>query len=121
MRLNELVERVQAGEFLVVGEYRMSKAEMLNWVDKTNGQRKSAPILRHTVEFGNESVAVNERVPDGTKLEDIKINYIKGDRVVLHVQERISERGLVACRGQLEKLTRGPGDASPGERGKGGV
>ena len=47
--------RLEAGAFLALGEYRMSKAEMLNWVDKKNGQAKSAPILRHVVEFGSSS------------------------------------------------------------------
>src|ERR1043165_9560975 len=48
-----------AGEFLALGEYRMSKAEVINWRDKTTGRAMSAPMLRHTVEFGSLSVQVS--------------------------------------------------------------
>ena len=92
----------------------MSKAEIIEWRDKTNGQMRSAPMLRHTVEVGSASVTVNERVPDGTKLEDIHIPFVKGDTVVLSVDEWASAKGLVTCRGKLEKLQAGsPGIANP--------
>jgi len=106
----DLVNRVREGEALMVGEYRMSKAEILKWRDKITGKPQEAPILRHTVEFGKSSVSVNERVADGTRLEDIHVTFNKGDAVVLHVDELTRAKGLVSCRGRLEKLT--PSSAS---------
>jgi len=107
--------RVRSGEFLAVGEYRHSKSEMLNWRDKQTGRAMSAPILRHTVEFGDSSVAVSERVPEGTKLEDIKIPFVKGELVVLAFEELTRNLGLVSSRGKLEKFqpATSPGSTVP--------
>lgn len=114
----EIIDRIFAGEFLAVGEYRNSRAEMLTWRDKTNGQQRSAPILRHTVEFGNVSAAVNERVPDGTKIEDIHVPFNKGDMVVCALTELSQNLGQVAARGALSRLVlpspAGNGPRSPG-------
>jgi len=106
-------ERWEGGELCVPCEYRMSKAEMLEWNDKQNGQKKSAPLLRHTVELGQTSVTVNERVPDNTKLEDIRVPLKKGESVLLVVSEWTVAKGLVSCRGKLEKLESSP---SPGNQ-----
>lgn len=116
----EAIERFTRGDIVSLGEYRMSKAEMLNWRDKTNGQAKSAPILRHTVEVGGISIAVNERVPDGTKIEDIHVAFKKGDMVLLEIQELTVDRGLVSARGSLSKVedSRSPGQEAPVGRGQ---
>lgn len=102
------------GQFVAIGEYRHSKAEMLNWRDKQTGRAMSAPVLRHTVEFGDTSVAVSERLPESvTKIEDIKIEFKKGETVVLHIDELTRNLGLVSARGRLEKLNGSPGPGSP--------
>ena len=108
------------GAFCALGEYRSSKAEMISWRDKASGRPMSAPMLRHTVEFGEQSVAVSERVPDNTKLEDIKVPFIKGERVFLVVSEYTTTKGLVACRGTLDKVSPSPADGSSRVGGKSG-
>jgi len=112
MNQSQAVEKFLNGEFICVGEYRMSKSEMLNWRDKQNGQAKSAPMLRHTVEVGNVSLTLNERVPDQTKLEDIRVPFVKGEIVLVHLDELQSSKGVVSGRGRLEKLTRSPDKAA---------
>lgn len=108
MKQAELIKRVLAGEILALGEYRHSKKEMLEWRDKQTGKALSAPILRHTVEFGDVSVAVSERVKDGTKLEDVNWPWVKSQRVVLRVQEIESKLGMVSARGVLEAFESEP-------------
>jgi len=105
--------KINAGELLVAGVYRHSKAEMLNWRDKVSGRAMSAPVLRHTLEFGSETVSVSERVPENTRLEEIKIPWVKGQRVVLHLEELTRNMGLLSARGSLEPLQDGPGDGQP--------
>lgn len=104
MTEKEFVDRVQSGALLVLGEYRMSKQEMISWRDKQTGRPMSAPVLRHTVEFGDMAVAVSERLPDSiTKLEEVPpIPFKKGQRVVLHLDELTRSLGMVAARGRLE-------------------
>ena len=101
MTERELIHAVRSGECIMVGEYRMSKAEEINWRDKTNGRPLSAVVLRHTVEFGDKSVVVNERVPSEVKLADVKWIWQKGQTVALKVSEYTSAKGVVSCRGQL--------------------
>lgn len=110
------IGRVRAGEILAVGEYRHSKSEMINWRDKQTGRAMSAPVLRHTIEFGNNSVSVSERVPEGVKLEDIKIPWQKGQMVVLKIEEISRNLGLVSARGSLEPFSNGA--PSPGLKGE---
>lgn len=107
------LNRVRAGEFLAVGEYRHSKAEVINWRDKTNGRPMSATVLRHTVEFGDTSVAVSERVPEGTKPEDIHFSFKKGETVALIVESLSKEKGLVSAQGKLERFAASTGGGAP--------
>jgi hypothetical protein len=120
MELEQAITLFKTGQFVAIGEYRMSKAEIIKWRDKTNGKEMEAPILRHVVEFGDKSVAVNERVASNTKLDDIKVPFVKGDAVIMHVEELTAQKGLVSCRGRLEAIAKtSPG--KPGASGAGGI
>jgi len=112
MKSNELVVRVQSGECIMVGEYRHTKVEEINWRDKQTGRAMSGIVARHTVEFGQESVTVNERVPDGAKISDVKLPFSKGQTVALLVTEFSRAKGIASARGLLEPFEEAP--ASPG-------
>lgn len=115
MNETTFINRVRAGAVLAVGEYRHSKAEMIAWRDKQTGRAMTAPVLRHTVELGDQSVAVSERVPDSiTKLEDLPpVPFKKGQMVVLHVEELTRNLGQFSARGKLEPFeTNGSGEPS---------
>jgi hypothetical protein len=121
--MSEVRKRWEAGELVLVGEYRMSKKEILEWRDKTSGRPLSAPLLRHTIEFGSVSVQMAERVPDNVKLEDIVVHFIKGDQVAAAITEWVVSKGSVSCRGTLEKISAngaspGPGKSTPVAGGK---
>lgn len=114
MNEETFMRSIRAGALMVLGEYRHSKAEVINWRDKTTQQAKSAPVLRHTVEVGDQSIAVSERVPDGIKVEDIVVPFKKGDSVVLHLEELSRNLGMVSARGRLEAFSNGqPGNGTP--------
>jgi hypothetical protein len=115
----------ESGQFCALCEYRLSKAELLIWRDKTNGSSRSAPILRHTVECGQVSVTVTERVGDSVRIEDIRVPFSKGEACLLVLTELKTERGVISARGQLVKLvavsppaTAGVGTASGGALGR---
>jgi len=106
-------EEWERGELVVLGEYRMSKAELIQWRDKQTGKAMEAPMLRHTVEFGSISVQVAERVPDGTRVEDIHVGFSKGDKVAVYLTELTSTRGAVSAGGRLLKLPQVQGESAP--------
>jgi hypothetical protein len=116
----QAVEKFLAGVFAAIGEYRMSKAETIQWRDKTNGQVKSAAMLRHVVEVGQASVTVNERVPDDVKAENINVPFHKGQRVLIEVSDLHTEKGAVSCRGVLHPVedSTSPGQPAPVGVGK---
>lgn len=121
MDTSHILPRIEKGEFLTIGEYRHSKSEMISWRDKTNGRPMTAPILRHTVECGDTSVAVSERLPDSiTKLEDIPpVKFAKGEPVILVLEELTKNLGLVSAKGKLEKVSQpsaGNGKPAGGSR-----
>lgn len=113
----KLIAHVRQGHFATIAEYRFSKAEMLNWRDKATGQPRSAPTLRHTVEMGDQAVAVSESLPQNiSRLEDVPPpKFRKGDIVILTITELTRDRGLVSCRGTLEATngTLSPGTSAP--------
>ena len=88
---------------------RSSIASLLEWRDKVNGSAKQAPMLKHNLEVGNVGLCLSERVKEGTKVEDINTKpFPKGDRVLVHLDELTSMRGIMSGRGHLEELTRSP-------------
>src|ERR1039458_10383122 len=102
MTKEQLFESVLSGKVLATGEYRMSKAEMHSWRDKVNGQAKSGAFLTHTVEVGDVAITLSERVPEGSKIEDIRVPFTKGEGVVIFFDSLLSSKGIVSGRGKLE-------------------
>lgn len=102
--LDKAAETWKQGAIILCVEYRSSFAETINWRDKATGRATSAPILRHTVEAGNTSIAVVERVPDNFNVETYNAPFKKGEIVLLHLSELNSERGVTKARGTLTRL-----------------
>lgn len=96
-----------AGKFVVVGEYRASSAETVNYRDKTTGRAASMESLRHTVETESGSFALDERVPDGAKASDVLASMkaaglVKGSRVLVRLTSFLTQKGVTSARGTLE-------------------
>lgn len=90
-----------AGHPVVLGEYRSSEAEVINWRDKTTGKALSAPVLRHVVEFGSKSVIINERVEENFDILNYRSPYRKGSKVLVELASMESQRGVISCRGNV--------------------
>ena len=84
MTRQEVHEMVDGGGEARIGEFRFSKADTIQWRDKADGKAKTMPTLKHTVEFGNESVDVAERVGDDFNPSTyVQSTFLKGEKVVL--------------------------------------
>lgn len=104
MKKADVTNAMLAGAFLIVAEYRSGAAEVINWRDKDTGRALSATVLRHVIEVGQHSVTVNERVPEGAKVEDIKFPAKKGDKVLLHLSSMETTKGMISVRGRIEPI-----------------
>lgn len=98
---------VGAGALAVIAEYRSSKPEHIRWRDKQTGKAMEADMLRHTVEVGDASIAVSDRLEEGETGEGkiAKLGVKKGQKVLLRFSEITTERGLISARGTLEAIT----------------
>jgi len=107
----EAVARWELGEVLIVAEYRGSKADQLKWRDKTTGRQLEAETLRHTVEAGGGSFAVDERLAEGVKgaeriAELQKAGIVKGEKCLVVLTQLLTVKGVTSARGSLEVLAK---------------
>jgi len=105
MKIEQLKAMQANGEPVLLVEYRSSSAEIIKWRDKVSHATLSAPVLRHTVEGGNRSFAVSERVDDKFDVTSYQPPFKKGDRVVLRFSAMTTEKGSSTFSGSLEPLT----------------
>lgn len=105
MTNKELMEQIMAGKPLVVVEYRSSKAENIKWRDKETQKTLTGVFLRHTVEAGEVSVAVNERTGEDFKADGYKAPFKKGEKCVLVFTDYQTVKGATSARGVLVPLS----------------
>jgi len=77
---------------------------LTKWRDKGSGAMMEAEMLTHTVESGSESIAVNERQPDGWKAESYVCPFKKGQKVLLWIESMMTQKGLTSSRGQIQPI-----------------
>lgn len=97
----EAVDLFKAGNVVALGEYRSSKPETIHYRDKESGRAAEFSQLRHTVEFGAESVQVSERVAEDFKPSEYKPPFKKGEKVLVQITAMEVSRGLISVRGTL--------------------
>lgn len=99
-------KRFEAGACMVVCEYRSSRVDHIAWRDKTTGKAMQADLLRHTVEVGNTTVSVAQRLAEDVDPNRFVANFPlkKGDKCVMHFTQWHVERGATSANGELEKL-----------------
>lgn len=110
-KMAEAIARFEAGESVMVVEYRVSKADKISWRDKAgSGKVLEAETLRHTVETPSGAFAVDERLPDkvtgAERLAELqKGGLTKGKKVLLVLTQLITQKGVTSARGSIELLT----------------
>jgi len=101
IKQEEVTKRLLGGVVGFLGEYRHSKAEMLQWRDKTTGKAMHAPVLRHTVETTTATISITERVADDFDVAGFKPPFTKGQKVLVELTELKLDKGNLSGRGSL--------------------
>lgn len=104
IKLSEALANWQKGAAVLLVEYRHSIAETIQWRDRASGKAMSAGILRHTCETEREAIIVNERQGDTFRPDDYVSPFKKGQRVLLHITNYTTERGVVKVDGHLQPV-----------------
>lgn len=108
MTKTEMLTLALAGTPVLVCEYRLHTPDEMKWIHKKTGKPMHAIIARHRVETTNDGFEVTEFMPDGTKIEDCKPVFKKGQKVVLVVENFVQNAGSLSARGQLHALEDSP-------------
>jgi hypothetical protein len=104
---SEVQKLWEGGGQVLLCEFRQSIAEKITWRDRGNGQMKSAPMLRHTVETESSTIIVNERVEETFDVNGYEAKFKKGQKVALFFSEMTVEKGVTSMRGELRQVTEG--------------
>lgn len=96
----------QGGSPAFVGVYVASQAQTLTWTDKTTGQRRQGPSLKHSVQACGFVVSVQEFVESGqVDVDRYKAPWKTGERVVLSdMSQFVVDKGNITVRGKLSRL-----------------
>ncbi len=102
MNASELLERVLAGRFVLVGEFRGARADKRGYVDRKTGLASSSIMITYVVECtvsgGFDLVKVTQRAPAAVTLpEQIEITLTKGKRYAFEIEGLSKERGYVSA------------------------
>lgn len=104
MKKGEVAALVMAGGKFLIGEYRSTKVDHINWRDGQTGRALSADIVKHTVEFGNDTIIIQERQPEGFNPVEYRPPYKKGQPVAWFIETLENSKGALSGRGRIEAL-----------------
>lgn len=106
MKKAELMQLVESGAIIVVGDYWGGRVDKISVRDRQNpgGPRRDAYVTRETVLTDKEPVAVARWLTDTEKPEDWKPSAKKRDRVVVMVSSMETQNGAVVLGGRIEVL-----------------
>lgn len=104
MTLEQAISEFKRGKFVVVAEYRSSKAENIKWRDQQSGRMLSGVTLTHVLECDGATIMVGERVPDDFDPKEYQPPFSKGQAVLLRLERLYTEKGVQKANGKLEAL-----------------
>lgn len=107
--LDEAVELFKGGDKLIVCEYRLGKAERINYRDKVTQKAAQFVTVRHSIEIGDSAFVVSERVPDDFDEKAFKPTITKGTKCVLRFERFAVANGVGQFSGTLIPLVNRPG------------
>lgn len=106
MTQKELVDRVLAGEPILVAEYRIFAAELRRKADKEHpGKFLPMPLIEHSLEVGRHTVKMTEFLDDSAQVVSAKAPFPKGTRVAIVLESFERDGANMKARGKLEALT----------------
>ncbi|MBV6343517.1 hypothetical protein [Candidatus Magnetobacterium casense] len=98
----ELVTRLlNEGKALMLVEWRGAKVDELDLADKVSGRREHRIVVRHALEAGSSQVSCAQWLPAGSKVDDIRIPYTKGQVLLVVITGLSRQKGAVSLSGEF--------------------
>lgn len=106
MKQIEIIDKFNAGNLMLRGRFLLSKAERINYRDKTTKQAATMDKLSHSILTGQGVVFVEEdtRNIPGFSPETYKVQFKEQAQVVVLVSSVKQEMGITTVRGVLHPV-----------------
>ena len=101
MKRSEIAAQLEKGGAFILGEYRVTKGDVVNYRDKATGKAASFSQRIHVVESGETVVHVQARVEDGVDPRKLPAPFSKGQKVLLAVETLERVQGFLRATGNL--------------------
>ncbi len=92
------------GGIYMVGEYRVTKADTVNYRDKVTGKAAKFSSVIHVVETGDTVVHVQARLGDDEDPTKVKAPFPKGQKVLLQVETIERVQGFLRATGTFSPV-----------------
>jgi len=103
MTAQELLTRLNAGEVLMIAEWRGMRVDSITYRDKRSGRSEARVLLRHGLECGGgDQVSLVEWTPSGTDAKTVAApSFTRGQRLLVVVTGYSIEKGVRTVSGTL--------------------
>lgn len=102
--VEDAVKEFLGGSLIAIAEYRSSRAEAIQWRDKDTQNIMHAVTLNHSIEIGNNTILLAERVPNDFKPQDYQSPFLKRQQVLVRIELVTRNKGMTTIYGKLEPL-----------------
>lgn len=104
MKKTEVLPLLEKGGIYMMGEFRSSKVEVVNYRDKVTGRAAKFASHLHVVETGDTTITIQDRIEDGVDAEKLKAPYSKGQKVLVHVDTLERVQGFLRATGSMSPI-----------------
>lgn len=103
MKKEQLLSKMDSLGPCFCGEYRGSKVERVEWIDKTDGKKKPFVTSTHLFEFGEAGLVQSVRIDQPVDREimdpaQVKIPFTRGRRYLIQLTGLRFEKGSASAR-----------------------
>ena len=103
MKQSELMAAINAGGVFCIGTFVSGRCDTISVRDKASGQRREAHVVKEVIMTETEPAVVSRWLKDGEKAEDYKVQFKRGQKVVVRVKLS-GMSGVTQLDGTLEEL-----------------
>lgn len=104
MKKAEFLKQVEAGEPMVMAEWRSCNVRPLSGTT-AKGKPYSMVKVEHRLEIAGAQITLNESLPDGTKPDAYKCAFVKGQMVSVKLSLRDAQQGKFYVDGAFDAIT----------------
>jgi len=104
VKIEQVQKLMQGGGVFAIGEFRKSKLENVKYRDKQTGKMAEFNSHVHTIETGEDTIFVQDRIEDGTDPHTLKPPFPKGVKVIVGITTLERVQGFLRATGTMSAI-----------------